>query len=91
MLFLHLFSVNVHHRFLTFDIIIYRSLLWFLFILLLQCYYMYCNLSHYIVIAIVRSDHRREFFGAEQRAMGEAMTGTEQLRISPLASQIRRR
>jgi len=30
------------HRFLTFDIFIYRSLLWFLFILLLQCYYMHC-------------------------------------------------
>jgi len=52
MLFLHLFLVIVH-RFLTFDVFIYRNLLWFLFILLLQCYYMYCNLSHYIVIVTI--------------------------------------
>jgi len=61
------------YRFLTFNIFIYRSLLWFSFILFLQCYYMYCNLSHYIIIAIVRSDHRHEFFDAEQRDVGNGV------------------
>jgi len=52
---------------------------------------MYCNLSHYIVIAIVRSDHRRESFSAGRRDMGAAIAGTEQRRafllVSPTGSQ----
>jgi len=52
---------------------------------------MYCNLSHYIVIAIVRSDHRRELFGAGWRDVRAAIAGTEQRRASPLASPTRRR
>jgi len=52
---------------------------------------MFCNLSHYIVIAIVRSDHRRELFGAGRRDVRAAMAGTEQRSASPLASPTRRR
>jgi len=61
-----------------------------LFILLLQCYYMYCNLSHYIIIAIVRNNHRK-FLGAMRRDMSAAMPGAEQRHASPLASSTRRR
>jgi len=34
---------------------------------------MYCNLSHFIVIAIVRSDHPRKFFSAGRRDVGAVM------------------
>jgi len=52
---------------------------------------MYYNLSHYIIIAIVRNDHRRELFGAGRRDVGAAMTGIEQRRASSLASPTHRR
>jgi len=42
------------YRFLSFDIFIHRSLLWLLFILLLQCYYIVlCMLLYCIVICLI--------------------------------------
>jgi len=38
---------------------------------------MYCNLSHYIVIAIVCSDHRRESLGTVRWDVWMAMPDAE--------------